>query len=595
MVAAVVMFTVGCGTPVDAPDGEIVSSTSDEADSTDSSATVPSAPIQPAEPWAQFRGPGGNSTSAVALPEKWGVNTGIRYIQGLPGRGASTPIFFGDQIFLTAYSGYGLSAKNPGDPTKLEHHLIALERDSGKPIWMRTVKGTSLKQRMNPELARHGFASSTPATDGENVYAFFGVTGVYAFKNDGTPLWQRNVGLGTNYFGSSASPVLYENLCIVNASIESNTIYAFDKQTGVAAWKIDDVQESWSMPVIGKNSAGDDEMIVSSKNEVNAYDPTSGKRLWTCPGIMDYVVSVPIIDDGICYLTGGKQKQTMAIRMGDVPEEDRKIWEIPQLGSNVSSPIFKDGRLYIFHDSGVIQIINAADGKLITRHRSGTKQRPFASPLLAGDNFYMAFQDNGIEVLAADKKAERVSLTKAVDDAALMASLIPIGNHFIFRSDKYVCCVGPEPTKTTKTKWMQPKDHSVIEIKDHFNIDPANGRTRRYLTALGSDFEKVAEHLMIPYNSVITEEQTKKGRERILEDEPQYKALRKKLSQLRWEEATAPIENVAALNAKWEALEAETLKLSGLSRIKVKKLFSEEQMEKHIADAKEKKAHIKPK
>ena len=386
-IAAIMILSVGsvgCGKPSDDPIAENTTDVSSaDSPSVETEAPLPP-PTKPTEPWPQFRGPDGSSATSVALPEKWDVDDGIAWVQGLPGRGASSPIFYDDHIFVTAYSGYGLSAKAPGDPTKLEHHVIAVQRDSGKPIWTRTIKGTSLKQRMNPELARHGFASSTPATDGENVYTFFGVTGVFAFKVDGTPLWQRNVGIATNYFGSSASPVLYKNLCIVNASIESDTIYAFDKQTGIAQWKIDDVQECWSMPVIGKNSAGDDEMIVSSKNEVNAYDPADGKHLWSCPGIMDYVVSVPIISDGVCYLTGGKQKQTMAIRMGDVPEAERKIWEIPQLGSNVSSPVIKDGRLYIFHDSGVIQIINAADGKLITRHRSGTKQRPLSSPLLAG-------------------------------------------------------------------------------------------------------------------------------------------------------------------------------------------------------------------
>ena len=207
----------------------------------------------------------------------------------------------------------------------------------------------------------------------------------------------------------------------------------------------------------------------------------------------------------------------------------------------------------------------------------------------------MASEDAGIEVLAADEKAEQVALNAAPEKAPLMASPIPVGDRLVFRSDEYVCCVAPEKIKTRNTKWAQPQDVEVIQTEDHFNINPSDGRARQYLTSLGADFEKVAKHLMIPYNSVITNQQTQEGRELILEDQPQYEALRKKLSQLRWEEATTPMKDVAKLNAKWEELEAETLALNRLSRIKVKKLFSKEQMEKHMADAKEKKAHIKPK
>ena len=182
--------------------------------------------------WPQFRGPGFRSTTDQSFPLEWDIDQGVFWKSGLPGRGASSPIVSGDRIYLTAFDGFGLTVNETGDYRKLRHHLLCFEKKSGKPVWQREITGTSLLQKMNPELVRHGFASSTPVTDGDKIFAFFGVTGVFAFDRDGNLLWQRNTGLNTHYFGSSSSPILHDQLLIVNASLESDTIYALDKNTG---------------------------------------------------------------------------------------------------------------------------------------------------------------------------------------------------------------------------------------------------------------------------------------------------------------------------------------------------------------------------
>ena len=547
--------------------------------------------------WQQFRGPGFASKTSAKFPLQWDVDNGIVWEQGLLGRGASSPIVSGDRIFLTAYSGYGLTVKDAGDIKDLRHHLLCLDRATGKPLWQREMTGTRVLQKVNPELLKHGFASATPVTDGKNVYVSFGVTGVFAFDLDGNLLWQRNIGLQTHYFGSSSSPVLHGDLLIINASLESQAVYALNKNTGVVEWRIRGVEESWSMPVIGQNLTGGTEMIISSKNHVKAYDPKTGTPLWHCAGIQDYVVSVPTIANGVCYLTGGKQKQTMAIRMGGKGDaEEQKLWEIKRIGANVSSPVYKNNRLFIFHDNGILQVVNAEDGTLVTRQRTATKTRPYASPLLAGNHLYMPFQDAGISVFKADDKCEEVAVNSNRDEAPLMASVVPSGNVFLYRNDNYLVCVGNQSQPTAVNEWQAPTDFKTVQTHEPYNIDPEKGRTRRYLGFLTPDFEQTSQYLLTPYKSVITDEQTAQSREIIKDEKPKYDALRAKFDALQWEDLTTPTnsDNVAKLRKRWADLEAETMFLTGRTRVLVKNLFSKKQMQQHISDAKAGVSHLPP-
>ncbi|MGI9519950.1 MAG: PQQ-binding-like beta-propeller repeat protein [Pirellulaceae bacterium] len=546
--------------------------------------------------WTNFRGPGYRSTTDAALPAEWGPDQGIRWRTELPGRGASSPIVSGNQVFLTAYSGFGEDAEDPGDFLDLRHHLMCLDRESGELVWEREITGTHLKQKMNPELGRHGFASSTPVTDGENVYAFFGVTGLFAFDGKGELLWQQNLGLDTHYFGSSASPILFDDLLIVNASIESKTVFALDPQTGSLKWKIPGIIECWSTPVIGMNPDGQAEMIISSKHTLSGYDPATGEQLWTCAGIQDYVVSVPIIVNGICYLTGGKEKQLIAVRLGghgDV-EESHKLWDHTKYGANVSSPIYYEGRLYVFHDSGILQIFNAEDGSLIKRSRTATSTRPFSSPLLAGDKMYMPFQDVGIGIFAASEDGDELAVHQLGDDLPLMASLVPNGDSLLIRNDRYLYCVDGSTNECQINQRKRPEDFALVNARESYNIDPERGWMRRYLLFLTPDMEATIKYVLMPYQSVITDEQTAQAREIILGEQTQYDALRERFENVQREQLSNPQADPAEQNETWAALEADTDRLNHEIRILIKQLFSEEQIQKHMADAAENKAHIKP-
>ena len=356
---------IGCQTE---PSPEPASTPGSETDA-GASADASGASAELTKDWRGFRGPAGMATSAAAQPPiKWGEDDRIIWKTKLPGRGASSPIVFGNKVVVTAFTGYGMSAEVPGKVSDLRHHVICLDRNNGKPLWSRKIKGSYANRKLNVNLLGHGFASSTPVTDGNHVYAFFGVSGVHAFESNGDFMWQADVGELTDNFGSSASLTLFEHLLIINASIESKTVFALNKNTGRAVWKIDGIDRSWTTPVVGYAPDGSPELIINEKDLVHGFDPLTGEELWNCEGIHDYVIAAPVIVDGICYVNGGREKRTLAIKLGgrgDVTKS-HKLWQVP-MGANVSSCIYDEGKLYVVSDNGIMHCLDAATGKLVKK------------------------------------------------------------------------------------------------------------------------------------------------------------------------------------------------------------------------------------
>ncbi len=179
--------------------------------------------------WLQFRGPGGQgTTSEKNLPLSWSDTENVAWKTELPGFGSSSPIALGDSLYVTCYSGYGLDRQDSGDLDDLMLHVVCLS-DQGKITWDKQI------QPSQPESERvrdHGYAAQTPVTDGEHLYVFFGKTGVFKLDLQGNQLWQAGVGEDTDGWGSGTSPVLYKNLVIVNASVESGSLVAIDKGNG---------------------------------------------------------------------------------------------------------------------------------------------------------------------------------------------------------------------------------------------------------------------------------------------------------------------------------------------------------------------------
>ena len=394
--------------------------------------------------WPRFRGPGGMGESdAKGLPLKWGESENIAWKTPLPGAGASSPIVFGDRIYLTSYTGYFVPGESGGSLDDLERHLIGLNRADGKILWDKSVKARLPEEE---RIRDHGYAANSPAADEERVYAFFGKTGVFAFNHKGEQVWQADVGSGTSGWGTSASPVLYGDLVFINASVESESLVALDRKTGEEKWRARGIRESWNTPVIVKTSAGEEELVIASQGKVFAYEPKTGKELWNCEtDITWYMVPSIVAEEGIVYVLGGRSGTTaLAIRAGgkgDVTGTHR-LWTSNK-GSNVTSPVVTGGHLYWMNDQGgIAYCAKGESGDLVYQKRLDRAGQVYASALLADGRVYYLNRSGRTYVMAAKPEFELLATNDLSGGGQFNASPAVTGNRLLLRSDKFLYCIG---------------------------------------------------------------------------------------------------------------------------------------------------------
>jgi outer membrane protein assembly factor BamB len=400
------------------------------------------------EEWTQFRGSDYGRTAESKVAKSWDSNT-IEWRTPLPGPGSSSPAVFGDRVYLTSYTGYGIDNAAPGNPADLVRHLVCIDAPTGKIVWQKSVPAESDKNDYNVwGVGVHGYASSTPSVDETGIYICYGATGVLAYDHEGNLRWKTNVGGGTHAFGTGNSAVLYKDLVIVNASVESGDLIALKKSDGSEVWRQGGIERSWNTPVVYKSLNGRTELAVTIEGKILAFDPDTGTPLWSCAGIDDYICPQIIVEDGILYASGGRRSEMIAIRSGgngDVTDS-HQIWEIAK-GSNVSSPVFYDGHLYWAKETrGIVYCANAKTGELVYEERlDPLPERIYASPLLADGRLYYVSRKAGIYVIAAQPEYELLAHTKIDDDDSVFnASPVPLpGGAVLLRSDKYLYRMKP--------------------------------------------------------------------------------------------------------------------------------------------------------
>ncbi len=408
-------------------------------------ATSLSLPAVGAEPdWAGFRGPSGMGISAAkGLPVTWSASENIAWKTPLPGPGASSPIVFGDRIYLTSYTGFFIPGEKGGSQEDLKRHLLALNRKDGTLVWDTAV---AAKLPEEDRIRDHGFAANTPAADAERLYVFFGKSGVFAFDHSGKELWQTDVGSKTHGWGTSASPVLYKDLVFINASVESGTLYALDRKTGKEKWQAKGIRDSWNTPVLMTAKSGRQELIVARQGDVLAFNPDTGEQLWSCKtDIGWYMVPSIVAQDGIVYCLGGRSGTAgLAVRAGgsgDVTKTHR-LWTSIK-GSNVTSPVFLDGHLYWMNDNrGVAYCAKAETGDVVYEERLNRAGEVYASALLAEGRVYYLTRDGRAFVLAANPGFEQLAVNDLRDGSIFNGSPAVDGNRLLIRSDKFLYCIG---------------------------------------------------------------------------------------------------------------------------------------------------------
>jgi outer membrane protein assembly factor BamB len=393
--------------------------------------------------WSQFRGPHRDGASDDAkTPTTWDESTNVLWKQKLPGHGSSSPIVVDGKVFLTCYSGYGFEERNPGDQSALVRHVLAFDLNSGKSAWEFPAPAKLPEEDFRGFQALHGYASSTPATDGKTLYVFFGKSGVGAMTLDGKPKWSQSVGEGKHGWGSATSPVLYKNLVIVNASVESGALVALDKTTGKQVWSSKGVRSAWNSPVLVTPESGKTEVVISSQSEILAYDAESGQSAWRCSGVKDYVCPTVLVHGDVVYAIGARSGMGVAVKAGGKGNVS-PLWEMGK-GSNVSSPVFHKDHLYWAHEGrGVVYCANAKTGEIVYEERlQPSPDRIYASAVLAGDKIYYVSRNKGVYVVAADPQFKLLAHNEPLDKSVFNASPAVVDGKLLLRSNEYLYCLG---------------------------------------------------------------------------------------------------------------------------------------------------------
>jgi len=419
--------------------------------------------------WPQWRGPLANGMAQSDAPTIWSDSKNIKWKTAIPGRGHSTPVIWEDRIFLTTaiptgpapqpaqspqetQSGQGRRGRGGfggGGGPQAEHKLdvICLDRKTGKILWQKTAKVATPHEGYHRTYG--SFASNSPVTDGQYVYAFFGSRGIYCYDLKGKLVWEKDLGVQLKMrlqFGEGTAPVLHGDRLIIVCDHEGDSfIMALDKKTGKEIWKTSrDEGSSWSSPLVVEH-AGRKQIIVSATSKVRSYDLQTGKLIWECAGLGANTIPVPVSQgDTVYVMSGFRNPKLMAIRLGregDLSGSDAILWSHTRGLSYTPSPVLHDNKLYVVSDQGLVSCFNATTGEPYYHQVRLPKPYNFkASPVGASGKLYLATEEGDVVVLKMGEKFEVIA-TNTLEDQMFIASPVIVGGELFLRSQNYLYCI----------------------------------------------------------------------------------------------------------------------------------------------------------
>jgi outer membrane protein assembly factor BamB len=396
-----------------------------------------------ADNWPAWRGVNGDGQCTERdLPLKWSADENVRWKAKMPAPGNSTPVIWGERIFVTQATDKG---KKRG--------LLCLSRKDGKTLWHKVVEYDAAESThdTNP------YCSASPATDGERVVVSHGSAGVFCYDFDGKELWHRDLGKCEHIWGNAASPVLYRDLVILNFGPgECTFLLAMDKKTGKDVWKVDepggkrgDKGEtwigSWSTPTLLKLKERD-ELIMSWPGVVKAYAPKTGDLLWTCGGLAKddatdrLVYTSPLVSPEAVVAMAGYGGPALAVKpggTGDVTETCR-LWRHKGAPQRIGSGVIVGDHVYMLNEPGTAECIELKTGKSVWNER--VAHGAWGSLVHAGGRLYVTNVEGETLVLAAKPKFEVLSRNPLKERTR--ASIAVSNGDIFIRTYEHLWCIG---------------------------------------------------------------------------------------------------------------------------------------------------------
>jgi len=417
--------------------------------------------------WPYWRGPAADGMAVGDAPLTWSATENVKWKTDIPGLGHSSPVIWGDYIFLTTAiktGAAGAAAPTPppaaevgrgrggfgGGGPQVEHKfdVLALDRTTGKILWQRTAKTAVPHEGGHNQYG--SFASNSPVTDGTYVYAFFGSRGMYCYDFKGALVWEKDFGVQMRMkmaFGEGMAPVLAgDKLVLVFDHEAGSFIVVLDKKTGKEIWRATrDEKTNWAAPLVTKVGART-EVIVAGSNKTRSYDLETGKVIWECAGLGANTIPQPVRQDDLVFLmTGYQNPKLMAVRLGregDLTGTDAIVWSQTRGTSYTPSPVIFDNKLYVLTDSGMISCFNARTGEPYYHQTRLPKTYSFkSSPVGANGKLYLATENEDVVVLRMGEKFE-VLATNTMTDQVFIATPAISGGEIFLRSKTTLFCIG---------------------------------------------------------------------------------------------------------------------------------------------------------
>ena len=425
-----------------------------------------SQPVDYEKNWHQWRGP--HATGAAASdanpPLTWSETENVRWKVAIPGMGHATPIVWEEKIFVqTAIQGEAQKVEEPDDdnpfsgffrqrgggPTNTyQFALLAINRSDGSILWQKTLREEVPHEGTHQDAS---FASNSPVTDGEYVYAYFGSRGLYCVDMDGNVKWEKDIGemRKSNAFGEGSCPVLYGNTLIIVQDHEGPTpsfIIALDKRNGDVLWKTErDERTTWTTPLVVEQD-GKPQVIVPATNRTRSYDLATGKLLWECGGLTRNVIPTPVADDGFVYVTSGFRGNSLqAIRLDvakdDITNSDAIVWQHNRNTPYVPSPLlYQDALYFLKSNDGILSAFNIKTGEAnYGPERLQGISNVYSSIVGAAGRVYIASR-NGTVLVVKHSPTFQVLATNKLDDS-FNASPVIVGSELYLRGQAYLYCI----------------------------------------------------------------------------------------------------------------------------------------------------------